>query len=72
MNAEFYCSVLRRLQDNILRKRLSLWSDGNLILHHDNAPAHNTLHTSELLLKLEKEDSLLDVVQQRRYNPQGT
>lgn len=49
VNADFYCSVLRRLREDIRRKRPSLWRDGNWILHHDNAPAHNALRTREFL-----------------------
>ena len=49
VNAEFYCSVLRRLREDIRRKRPSLWRDGNWVLHHDNAPAHNALRTREFL-----------------------
>jgi len=40
MNAEFYCNVLRRLREDIRRKRLELWCTGNWLLHDDNAPSH--------------------------------
>lgn len=49
VNAEFYCTVLKRLREDIRRKRPSLWRDGNWVLHHDNAPAHNAFHTREFL-----------------------
>ena len=39
VNAQFYCSVLRRLRVNIRRKRLELWRAGNWLLHDDNAPS---------------------------------
>jgi hypothetical protein len=35
---------LRRLRENVRRKRLALWSNHNW-LHHDNAPAHTSLKT---------------------------
>lgn len=53
VNAEFYCSVLRRLREDIRRKRPALWRNGNWILHHDNAPAHNALRTREFLAQTE-------------------
>ena len=45
VNAEFYCTVLKRLKEDIRRKRPELWRDGNWVLHHDNAPAHSGLKT---------------------------
>ncbi|XP_050934319.1 zinc finger protein 280D [Lates calcarifer] len=47
VNAEFYCTVLKRLREDIQRKRPGLWRDGNWVLHHDNAPAHSALRTRE-------------------------
>jgi transposase len=46
---QFYCSVLRRLRENIRRKRPELWRAGNLLLHDDNAPSHRALVTREFL-----------------------
>ena len=40
VNAEFYCNDLRRLREDIRRKRLELWCTGNWLLHDDNAPSH--------------------------------
>jgi len=40
VNAEFYCNVLRRLREEIRRKRPELWCAGNWLLHDDNAPSH--------------------------------
>jgi len=49
VNAGFYCSVLRRLREDIRRKRPELWRAGNWLLHDDNAPSHRTLVTREFL-----------------------
>jgi len=43
VNAEFYCNVLRRLREDIWRKRPELWRAGNWLLHDDNAPSHQAL-----------------------------
>jgi len=47
VNAGFYCSVLRRLREDIRRKRPELWLAGNWLLHDDNAPSHRALVTRE-------------------------
>ena len=47
VNAEFYCTVLRCQRENIWWKRPELWRNGNWVLQHDNAPAHNALKTRE-------------------------
>lgn len=52
INAEFYCEVLKRLREDIRRKRPSLWQNQNWVLQHDNAPAHNALRTRELLSRM--------------------
>jgi len=36
VNADFYCAVLRRLRENVRRKRPQKWQNQNLINHHDN------------------------------------
>jgi hypothetical protein len=46
---QFYCSVLRRLREDIRRKRPELWHAGNWLLHDDNAPFHRALVTREFL-----------------------
>jgi hypothetical protein len=38
VNSEFYCDVLRRLRENMRRKRRELWRNHNWLLHHDNTP----------------------------------
>ena len=42
VNADFYCDVLRRLRENVRRKRPQKWQNQNLIIHHDDAPAHRS------------------------------
>jgi transposase len=49
VNSDFYCDVLRRLRENARRKRPELWRNHNWLLHHDNAPAHTSLKTTEFL-----------------------
>ena len=51
VNADFYCHVLRRLRENVQRKRPQKWRNQNLIIHHDNAPAHRSFKVSQFLAK---------------------
>ena len=51
VNADFYCDVLRRLRENVQRKRPQKWRNQNLIIHHDNAPAHRSFKVSQFLAK---------------------
>ena len=46
VNADFYCDVLRRLRENVRRKRSQKWQNKNLIFHHDNGPAHRSFKVS--------------------------
>ena len=41
-NKEYYVEVLKRLRDAVRRRRPRLWSSGDWLLHHDNAPAHSS------------------------------
>jgi hypothetical protein len=43
VNQIFCVGVLKRLIDAVRRKRVELWRDRSLILHHDKAPAHSLL-----------------------------
>ena len=54
VNADFYCDVLRRLRENVRRKRPQKWRNQNLIIHHDNAPAHRSFKVSQFLAKNNK------------------
>ena len=49
VNAAFYVEVLKRLRENVRRKRPDQWRN-NTWLHYDNAPAHAALLTRRLLI----------------------
>jgi hypothetical protein len=49
VNSDFNNDVLRRLRENMRRKRLELWRNHNWLLHHDNAPARTSLKTTEFV-----------------------
>lgn len=51
VNKEFYCNILRRLRENVRRKRADLWRAGNWLLHDDNAPCHRALLVREFLAR---------------------
>lgn len=51
INKEYYLGVLKRLRDAIRRKRRQLWSSGDWLLHHDNAPAHSSNLIQKFLAK---------------------
>jgi len=51
VNADFYCDVLRRLRENVQCKMPQKWQNQNLIIHHDNAPAHRFFKVSQFLAK---------------------
>ena len=52
VNADFYCDVLRRLRENVWRKRPQKWQNQNLIIHHDNTPpAHRSFKVSQFFAK---------------------
>jgi hypothetical protein len=40
VNGKFYFNVLRRMRENIWRKRPDKWRNNSWALHHDNVPAH--------------------------------
>jgi hypothetical protein len=47
--SDVYCDVLRRLRENMRRKRQELWRNHNWLLHHDKVPAHTSLKTTEFV-----------------------
>lgn len=49
VNQKFYLDVLRRLREDVRRKRPELWQAGDWFLHHDNAPAHTALRVTHYL-----------------------
>lgn len=51
VNREYYNGVLRRLRENVRRKRPELWRENSWFLHHDNAPAHASLQIREFCAK---------------------
>jgi histone-lysine N-methyltransferase SETMAR len=48
VNSDFYCDVSRHLREHSPWKRQNLWCNHNW-LHHDNAPTHISLKTSEFV-----------------------
>jgi len=51
VNGKFCCEVLRRLRQNVRRKRPEMWKNGDWLLHHDNAPAYTSLVLREFLTR---------------------
>ena len=49
VNAAFYVEVLKRLRENVRRKRPDQWRNNTWLLQHDNAPAHAALLTRRFL-----------------------
>ena len=64
VNAEFYVEVLKRLRENVRRKRPDQWRNNAWLLHHDNAPAHAALLTERFLT-----DNNMTVVPHPPYLP---
>jgi histone-lysine N-methyltransferase SETMAR len=46
VNSDFYCDVLRRLRENVRRKKPEIWCNHNRFLHRDMEPAHTSLQTT--------------------------
>ena len=49
VNAAFYVEVLKRLRENVRRKRPDHWRNNKWLLHHNNALAHAALLTRRVL-----------------------
>lgn len=49
LNQQFYLEVLKRLRENIKKKRAELWPTGDQFFHHDNAPVHTVLSVKQFL-----------------------
>ncbi|CAK9799943.1 Mariner Mos1 transposase [Anthophora quadrimaculata] len=64
VNKEYYLSVMRRLRENIRRKRPDLWKNNSWFLHHDNAPSHTSTLVREFLAK-----NSTNVIEQAPYSP---
>lgn len=55
---------MRRLRENVRRKRPDLWKNNSWILHHDNAPSHTSILVREFLAK-----NSTYVIDQAPYSP---
>lgn len=64
VNKEYYLSVMRRLREQIRRKRPDLWKENSWILHHDNAPSHKAIIVNEFLTK-----HSTNTIEQPPYSP---
>jgi histone-lysine N-methyltransferase SETMAR len=53
VNSGFYCEVLRRLRENVRRRRPELWRELTWLPQHDNAPSHTSVFTQQFLAKNE-------------------
>ena len=51
VNKQFDLEVLRRLHDDVRRKRPELWQSGEWLLHQNNAPTHTALSVRQFLTK---------------------
>jgi histone-lysine N-methyltransferase SETMAR len=51
LNSGFYRDVLRRLRENVRRRRPELCQEQTWLLHHDNAPSHTSVLTQQFLAK---------------------
>uniref|UniRef100_A0A672GPV3 Mos1 transposase HTH domain-containing protein n=1 Tax=Salarias fasciatus TaxID=181472 RepID=A0A672GPV3_SALFA len=51
VNQDCYIEVLRRLREDVRRKRLTLWRSGARLINHDSAPAHTALRITQFLMK---------------------
>jgi hypothetical protein len=45
VNRCYYLEVLKRIRENVRRRKPQLWRNNSWFLHHDNAPAHASLLT---------------------------
>jgi len=64
VNAALYVEVLKRLRQNVRRKRPNQWRNNIWLIHHDNAPAHAALLTRRFLT-----DNYMTVVPHPPYSP---
>ena len=64
VNAAFYVGVLKRLRENVRRKRPDQRRNNTWLLHHDNAPANVALLTRRFFT-----DNNMTVVPHPPYSP---
>jgi hypothetical protein len=51
VNSAFYCDVLRRLRENVRRRRSKLWQEQTWLLQNDKAPSHTYVLTQQFLVE---------------------
>ena len=51
INKEYYVEVLKKLRDAVRRKRPRFWSNGDWLLHQNNAPAYSSNLVQQFLAK---------------------
>lgn len=56
--------VMRRLREQVRRKRPELWRDNSWFLHHDNAPSQKAVIINEFFAK-----NATNVIEQPPYSP---
>ena len=64
VSAAFYVEILKRLRENVRKKRPDQWRNNTWLLHHDNAPAH-----AALLTRRYSTDIKMSVVPHPPYSP---
>jgi hypothetical protein len=64
VNRWYYLKVLKRLRENVRRKRPQLWRNNSWFLHHDNVPAHALLLIHDFLANMNT-----TVLPQAPYSP---
>ncbi len=71
IDADYYCSVLKKLKNRIRKKRPGMWrggvdgqTDHDFVLHHDNAPSHTAARTLALI-----GESGIDLLAHPQYSP---
>jgi hypothetical protein len=52
MNRWYYLEVLKRLRENVRRRRPQLWRNNSWFLHHDNAPVQISLLIRDFLANM--------------------
>jgi hypothetical protein len=50
VNQKYYLEVLTKLRERVRKKRSEFWKKKSLILHQNNAPAHNALAVKQFLV----------------------
>lgn len=64
VNKEYYLGVLRRLRENVRRKRPDLWADNSWIFHDYNAASHRATIITEYKAK-----NSINTIEQPPYSP---